>query len=74
MKNQKIELNSQLIRGEEMKCWRCNIKMKEVKRTLPDIGLEYSAFECPECGEAVVSMKQLNDLAKSYKDLEKVKK
>ena len=51
-----------------MKCWKCNIKMKEVKRILPDIGLEYSAFECPECGEAVVSMEQLAELCKHLKD------
>ncbi|MBL7169406.1 MAG: hypothetical protein ISS48_00100 [Candidatus Aenigmarchaeota archaeon] len=48
------------------KCWKCNIKMKEVKRILPVVGIEYSSFKCFKCRKSIVSMWQLHELSRFF--------
>ena len=50
------------------KCSECNVKMKELVAKTPE-GVEYHYFKCDKCGEEIVDMKQLHDVAQKYREL-----
>jgi hypothetical protein len=52
------------------KCSECKGKMKELKAKTPE-GVEYRYFKCDKCGEEIVDMKQLHDVAKEYRKMRK---
>lgn len=52
------------------KCSECNGKMKELKAKTPE-GIEYQYFKCEACGEEILNMEQLHNVAESYRELKK---
>ncbi len=44
--------------------------MVELKAKTPE-GVEYKYFRCKECGEEIVDMKQLHDVAQVYRDMKR---
>lgn len=52
------------------KCTECKGKMKEFKARTPE-GVEYSYFRCESCGEEIVDMKQLHDVAQKYREMKR---
>ena len=50
------------------KCTECNGEMKEFGGKTPE-GVAYRYFRCGKCGEEVVNMKQLHDVAQSYREM-----
>lgn len=59
-------------RGESMKtvkkCADCGGSMKELSDVTPE-GVEYTYYRCGECGEEVLSMKQLHLVAEKYRQM-----
>ena len=53
-----------------MKKCACNGKMKELKANTPE-GVEYSYFRCEKCGEEIVDMKQLHNVAQKYREMKR---
>ena len=51
-------------------CTECKGNMKEFKAMTPE-GVEYNYFRCQECGEEIVGMKQLHDVAQKYREMKK---
>ena len=57
-----------------MKCPICNKgEMEKIKDTIKQDGINFEAFKCKSCGEEIMNMKQLEVLAKKYRDLRKSK-
>jgi DNA-directed RNA polymerase subunit RPC12/RpoP len=52
------------------KCSECNGEMNELKAKTPE-GIEYKYFKCSKCGEEIVNMNQLHDVAQKYRELKK---
>ena len=52
------------------KCAECNGKMAELAGETPE-GVEYKYFKCGKCGEEIVNMKQLHDVAQVYSEMRK---
>ena len=50
-------------------CPKCSKKMIQKKGKTPD-GVTYNYFQC-SCGEEVVDMKQLHNVAKTYREMKK---
>ena len=50
-------------------CTVCKKKMKELKGETPE-GVSYRYFQCA-CGEEIVDMKQLQDVAQVYRAMKK---
>ena len=44
--------------------------MKELTAKTPE-GVGYHYFKCPKCGEEIVDMKQLHDVAQQYREMKK---
>lgn len=53
-----------------MKKCSCKGIMKEYKGKTPD-GVSYSYFKCQKCGEEIVDMKELHDVAKKYRQMKR---
>ena len=53
-----------------MKCTKCSGKMAE-KKDITNDGVEYTYFECKNCGEQIVNMKQLQEMAARYGEMKK---
>ncbi len=51
-------------------CSECKGKMKELEDKTPE-GVLYHYFKCEECGEEIVDMKQLQEVAEVYRDMKK---
>ena len=51
-----------------MNCPKCRGRMSEGRDTTPE-GVEYRFFRCAKCGEELVHMKQLHDLAQKYREM-----
>lgn len=51
-----------------MKCIDCGTKMR-VKKSETDDGIPYSYHACPSCGQKLVDMKQLHEVAQRYREL-----
>src|SRR3989344_5213982 len=48
------------------KCSECNGTMKERMDKTPE-GIEYKYFKCTKCGEEVLNMEQLHNVANKYR-------
>ncbi len=53
-----------------MNCPKCSGKMVRKRGETPE-GFEYSYFSCPKCGEEVLSLGQLEEVAKKYAEMKK---
>ena len=57
-----------------MNCPTCQKgKMKKVKDVIEKDGICFEAFRCADCGEEIMTMKQLNVLAHKYRKLRQAK-
>jgi len=52
------------------KCNECGEMMNELKAGTPE-GVEYSYYKCGKCGEEIVDMKQLHQVAEQYRTLKR---
>jgi hypothetical protein len=50
------------------KCSECHGEMKELTAKTPE-GVTYRYFRCGKCGEEIVDMKQLHDVAQKYREM-----
>lgn len=50
------------------KCSDCNGKMEEKEATTPE-GFRYHYYKCIECGEEIIDLKQLHEVADKYRAL-----
>mgnify|MGYP001559867856 CR=1 FL=1 len=50
------------------KCSDCNRKMKELTGRTPE-GVNYNYFKCEKCGEEILDMEQLHNVAEKYGEL-----
>lgn len=50
------------------KCNECNGGMQELNAETPE-GITYSYFRCSKCGEEIVDMKQLHNVAEKYRKI-----
>jgi len=51
-------------------CSECNGEMHELKAKTPE-GVGYSYYKCKKCGNEIVDMKQLHEVAEQYITLKK---
>lgn len=51
-------------------CTECNGAMKELKDKTPE-GVEYTYFKCTKCGEEIVNMEQLHNVAQKYREMKR---
>lgn len=51
-------------------CSECQSKMVKKTARTPE-GISYKYFECTKCGEEVVNMKQLHNVAEKYRTIKK---
>lgn len=57
-----------------MKCPTCQKGIMEKKKDIIEQdGIEFEAFKCQECGEEIMTMKQLKVLASKYRKLRNAK-
>ncbi len=59
---------------KKMLCHKCKREMREIIGKMPKEKVIYKAFQCPNCGEEVLTMDQMKSLAKQYKSLREAKK
>jgi len=57
-----------------MICPICKGKMKKIKDSIKQDGIEFDAFRCTKCKEEIMTVAQLEGLAKKYRKLRDVKK
>lgn len=48
------------------KCCECGKQMEEKEGDTPE-GISYKYYKCTKCGEEIVDMKQLHDVAERYR-------
>ena len=53
-----------------MNCSKCSGKMAKKRGETPE-GVEYSYFSCEKCGEEVLNLEQLEEVAKKYAEMKK---
>jgi DNA-directed RNA polymerase subunit RPC12/RpoP len=53
-----------------MNCPKCRTKMVEQKDDTPE-GIEYKYYKCEQCGEEIVDLKQLHEVAQSYHEMKR---
>ncbi|MEK6934332.1 MAG: AbrB/MazE/SpoVT family DNA-binding domain-containing protein [Nanoarchaeota archaeon] len=51
-------------------CSECNGRMEAKTAKTPE-GFSYKFFKCKECGEEIVNMEQLHDIAEKYRVMKK---
>ena len=49
------------------KCIKCIGQVKQFKAKTPE-GFEYDYYKCQKCGEEIVDMKQLHEVAEKYRN------
>lgn len=52
------------------KCSECQEKMTELVSHTPE-GIEYKYFKCNKCGEEILDMKQLHNVAEKYREMKR---
>ena len=52
------------------KCSECKGEMKELKAKTPE-GVEYAYFKCNKCGEEILNMSQLHNVAEKYREMKR---
>jgi DNA-directed RNA polymerase subunit RPC12/RpoP len=50
------------------KCSECGGEMKELTGKTPE-GVQYHYYRCGKCGEEIVDMKQLHNVAQKYREM-----
>ncbi|MBT5021310.1 AbrB/MazE/SpoVT family DNA-binding domain-containing protein [Candidatus Woesearchaeota archaeon] len=53
---------------KEKKCSDCGTKMIKVSSKTPD-GISYNYFKCSKCGEEILNMSQLHEVAEKYRNM-----
>ncbi len=56
-----------------MKCPICKGKMEKVKDLIKEDKVEFEAFKCVSCGEEIMNMSQLKNLAQKYRKMRQAK-
>lgn len=51
-------------------CSECKNEMTEMSSKTPE-GVVYKYFKCEKCGEEIVDMKQLHNVAEKYREMKK---
>lgn len=51
-------------------CNSCRNEMEQVEAKTPD-GIPYNYYTCKKCGEEIVDMKQLHEVAEKYRFMKK---
>ncbi|MBI2670623.1 AbrB/MazE/SpoVT family DNA-binding domain-containing protein [Candidatus Woesearchaeota archaeon] len=51
-------------------CSKCGAKMIEKPAETPE-GFEYTYYKCSKCGEEIIDMKQLRNIAEKYRIMKK---
>lgn len=59
---------------KKMICHNCKGKMEKIFGEMPKEKVEYEAYKCISCGEEILTMDQMKNLADKYKELRKAKK
>lgn len=52
------------------KCSECKSELKEFTAKTPE-GVEYTYFKCGKCGEEILDMKQLHNVAEKYREMKR---
>ena len=52
------------------KCTNCNGTMRQLKSETPE-GAEYFYYKCAKCGEEILNMEQLHQVAEHYREMKK---
>jgi len=52
------------------KCTECNGKMKLLTSKTPE-GIKYSYYRCEKCGDEILNMKQLHQVAEKYREMKR---
>lgn len=52
------------------KCTECKGNMKELSAKTPE-GFEYKYFKCGKCGEEILDMSQLHNVAEKYRTMKR---
>jgi len=52
------------------KCSECKGEMKELTSKTPE-GVEYTYFKCNKCGEEILNMNQLHNVAEKYREMKR---
>jgi len=52
------------------KCTECKGNMKELAAKTPE-GFEYKYFKCEKCGEEILDMNQLHNIAEKYRAMKR---
>ncbi len=52
------------------RCTECSGSMKQLKGRTPE-GISYRYHQCKNCGEEIVDMKQLHDVASKYRSIKR---
>ena len=52
------------------KCSECNGTTQQLKAKTPE-GIDYDYYKCKKCGEEIVNMRQLHEVAEHYRALKK---
>ena len=47
------------------KCIQCGVEMQQLKAKTHN-GVSYNYYKCKNCGEEIVDMKQMHEVAKRY--------
>jgi len=55
----------------KMICPHCKKKMKKSTELIREDNIEFHAYKCAKCGEQLMNMKQLHNLASKYRKLKK---
>lgn len=48
--------------------------MEKIKERIEQDGIEFDGFRCKSCGEKIMDMNQLKNLADKYREFKKAKK
>jgi len=52
------------------KCSECKSEMKELVAKTPE-GISYHYFKCEKCGEEILDMSQLHNVAQKYREMKR---
>jgi len=52
------------------KCTECGGNLKQLKAKTPE-GVDYRYFKCGKCGEEILNMNQLHEVAEQYRTMKK---
>ncbi len=56
-----------------MKCPLCPGKMEKIEDSIEQDKITFNAYKCGQCGEELLDLKQLKELALKYRQLRKAK-